>query len=80
MQFNILLISLTALASVSSACKCLHSKGIGKGTTKWCCQDLGGTFQYGEDCKASTISNKLSSFDSCCRTKQMWSDCRYPGS
>ncbi|KAH8734489.1 hypothetical protein BGZ61DRAFT_527826 [Ilyonectria robusta] len=41
-----------------------------------CCNDLGGVWQFGNDCRASSISEHLRGFDLCC--KGQGSDCDYP--
>lgn len=58
-----------AFAATAMACKCGD-----RSRTKACCDGLSGEY-VGNDCKASSISEHLSNFRSCCLGK---SDCDYP--
>ncbi|KAI5460772.1 hypothetical protein BGZ63DRAFT_250399 [Mariannaea sp. PMI_226] len=79
MQFlKATLFSIVALLSATGeACKCYRTEGgTNNGATHKCCNDLGGVWQYGNDCKAGSISEHLRAFDHCC--KGQGSDCDYP--
>ncbi|KAF4986047.1 hypothetical protein FGRMN_11004 [Fusarium graminum] len=77
MQFpKLTLLSITALLSITEACKCYGSKGnLNNGATHKCCQDFNGVYS-GNDCRAGSISEHLSGFDRCC--KGQGSDCDFP--
>ncbi|KAH6991155.1 hypothetical protein BKA56DRAFT_727187 [Ilyonectria sp. MPI-CAGE-AT-0026] len=75
--FQLALFGLAAMVSVSDACKCYRTNGgTNNGATHKCCNDLGGVWQFGNDCRASSISEHLRGFDLCC--KGQGSDCDYP--
>lgn len=63
------------LATPALACKCFVNGNQDDGKTQSCCNELNGVFRYGNDCAASSISEHLSNFRSCCGGQ---SDCDYP--
>jgi hypothetical protein len=69
MQFLNLFLVAAATLSITEACKCVAgSNGVADpAKTQSCCDFLGGTFQFGDDCQADSISGDLSTFASCCR-------------
>ncbi|KAM5346146.1 hypothetical protein ACJ41O_009151 [Fusarium nematophilum] len=74
--FKLAFLSASALLSIGEACKCYSDDGgHNNGATHKCCDDLGGVYE-GDDCKAGSISEHLSGFDSCCLGQG--SDCDYP--
>ncbi|KAF5007520.1 hypothetical protein FDECE_6167 [Fusarium decemcellulare] len=76
MQLYKLALITALLSATGEACKCYGSKGnLNNGATHKCCNDLHGVYS-GNDCKASSISEHLRSFDSCC--KGQGSDCDFP--
>ncbi|KAH9917115.1 uncharacterized protein BXZ73DRAFT_105593 [Epithele typhae] len=53
----------------AEACKCLGKKGHNNVQhTHKCCNQLDGSFQGGNDCEASSISEHLREFRACART------------
>ncbi len=71
--------TIAMLATPINGCKCLnYGRTKNNVATRECCSSLDGTFQYGEDCKASSISERLQQFDRCCDMKRTSSDCHYP--
>ena len=77
MRFSTLTIAITALMAGAQACQCVNN-GADIEKTRDCCERLGGNFVNGKDCQASSISEKLSNFRSCCRERGMTSDCDCP--
>ncbi|KAF3491805.1 uncharacterized protein GIQ15_01322 [Arthroderma uncinatum] len=76
MQFSNILIAAMAMLSTSAlACKCYVNGNQDTAKTQSCCGQLGGIFANGNDCAASSISEHLSNFRSCCGGQ---SDCDYP--
>ncbi|KAH9905090.1 uncharacterized protein BXZ73DRAFT_61724 [Epithele typhae] len=75
-----LLLLAVAVALPVEACKCLGKKGhLNTGNTKTCCKQLNGAFRDGNDCEASTISEHLREFRSCCEShNSATSDCDFP--
>lgn len=65
----------TMLAATGQACKCNPGGVENVAQTQFCCTQLGGVFQDGNDCEASSISEHLSNFRSCCGGS---SDCDFP--
>lgn len=63
----------TMLSAPALACKCTSGSN-NEALTKSCCGQLSGTVN-GNDCAASSISEHLSNFRSCCGGQ---SDCDYP--
>ena len=90
MQFlninSIMLLAVAAMLSIpTNACKCLDGSGKAvDSATNDCCISVNGVFQDGNDCKASSISESLSGFETCCEqsgtgTGTEWtSDCGCP--
>ncbi|KAH9932129.1 uncharacterized protein BXZ73DRAFT_101504 [Epithele typhae] len=75
------LVVLAAAAAIpAQACKCIDSNGGQNAVnTQFCCASLDGSFQFGDDCAASSISQHLSNFRSCCRIRgSQTSDCNFP--
>jgi hypothetical protein len=77
--FALILVAVTTAIS-AEACKCLDNGGGNNvGNTQNCCSSLGGSFQDGNDCAASSISEHLSNFRSCCQSDgSATSDCDFP--
>ncbi|KAH7310056.1 hypothetical protein BKA65DRAFT_575854 [Rhexocercosporidium sp. MPI-PUGE-AT-0058] len=75
---NLILVAATAILSVD-ACKCVNPNGGANnvGTTAFCCGQNQGTF-ITDDCRANSISNRLSNFKNCCRGSGLNSDCSCP--
>ncbi|EFX01836.1 hypothetical protein CMQ_8302 [Grosmannia clavigera kw1407] len=72
---HILSIALAAMLSTPVlACKCQVGGSEDVARTQDCCGRLNGVFRYGNDCEASSISQHLSNFRSCCGGQ---SDCDY---
>jgi hypothetical protein len=64
--FDLILVTVTALSVPAYACKCTRGGGLDDpSTTQKCCEEVSGTFQYGEDCQADSISDYLESFAMC---------------
>ena len=91
MQFlninSIMLLAVAAMLSVpTNACKCRDGSGNAvDSATHACCNLVNGVFQDGNDCKASSISELLSNFETCCQesgtgtgTTEWTSDCHCP--
>jgi hypothetical protein len=59
-----MLLAVAAMLSVpTNACKCLDGSGNAvDSATSTCCRSVGGVFQDGNDCKASSISESLSGY------------------
>ncbi|RYP36576.1 hypothetical protein DL767_003280 [Monosporascus sp. MG133] len=57
------------------ACKCFVNGIQDDAGTMRCCVQLNGVFRNGNDCLASSISERLSNFRACCGGN---SDCDYP--
>lgn len=77
MQFHnlVLMFAASILVIPSEACKCDVDGQAVTVYTQGCCQTLGGVFQYGNDCAASSISDILSEFQWCCMGVNANSDC-----
>ncbi|GAB1191288.1 hypothetical protein APSETT444_000460 [Aspergillus pseudonomiae] len=77
MQFSsIFTITVVAMLSAPAlACKCYVNGNQDAGKTRSCCNSLNGVFRGGNDCLASSISERLSNFRRCCGGQ---SDCDYP--
>lgn len=73
MKFSVLVALTALLVSASEACKC----GGNTDATRACCRNVGGV-PSGNDCPASSISERLSNFHSCCLNFGTRSDCRCP--
>ncbi|KAA8629567.1 hypothetical protein SMACR_08681 [Sordaria macrospora] len=80
MQFSTILLSAIAFFAGAEACKCLNSGGgFNKGASEACCHQQNGSWRNGNDCAASSISEHLSNFRSCCKNSgAQTSDCDYP--
>ncbi|KZV92842.1 hypothetical protein EXIGLDRAFT_717812 [Exidia glandulosa HHB12029] len=80
MKFLAIVLLAVAAAFPAEACKCLDvGGGNNVGNTQNCCASLGGSFQGGNDCAASSISEHLSNFRSCCQSRgSQTSDCDFP--
>jgi hypothetical protein len=78
--FNLVLVTVTALSVPTFACKCLVNGELDVSRTQFCCDSLDGEFQFGNDCKADSISDALSIFDNCCGgiSTTSGSDCDCP--
>lgn len=57
------------------ACKCFVDGNREDVLTIYCCGQLGGVVQRGDDCQASSISEHLRYFRDCCGGQ---SDCDFP--
>ncbi|EEQ28201.1 conserved hypothetical protein [Microsporum canis CBS 113480] len=76
MQFaNIFITAIAMLTTSAVACKCFVNGNQDNARTESCCGQLSGIFNNGDDCAASSISEHLSNFRSCCGGQ---SDCDYP--
>ncbi|KAE8148703.1 hypothetical protein BDV25DRAFT_141503 [Aspergillus avenaceus] len=76
MQFSLAtVLAIAALSTSALACQCSVNGNWDNARTQSCCNELGGIFQNGHDCLASSISEHLSQFRSCCGGQ---SDCDYP--
>ena len=83
---SIMLLAVAAMLSVPiCTCKCKDGSGNAvDGATESCCAEVGGVWQDGNDCQASSISELLSNFETCCQqagtgTGTEWtSDCSCP--
>ncbi len=73
MKFQAALLAIAAILSAAKACKC----GGNVDATRACCRNTGG-IPIDDDCPADTISERLSSFHSCCDWFGTLSDCRCP--
>lgn len=74
MRFSVLAI-LAVLGATASACKC----GTNRVATEYCCRQAGGEYvPSAQDCKAGSMSERLSTFAGCCRRSGVRSDCRCP--
>ena len=62
----VILLASTMITAPALACKCIMRGQNVISATKWCCELSDGEFQYGEDCKASSISENLDRFSTCC--------------
>ncbi|KAK1775034.1 hypothetical protein QBC45DRAFT_423335 [Copromyces sp. CBS 386.78] len=80
MQFSTILLSAIAFFAGAEACKCFNSNGgFNKGASEACCHQQNGSWRNGNDCAASSISEHLSNFRSCCKNSgAQTSDCDYP--
>ncbi|KAH9910778.1 uncharacterized protein BXZ73DRAFT_57767 [Epithele typhae] len=80
MKLLALIVLAVAAAIPTQACKCIDSNGSQNvGNTKTCCASLNGAFLNGNDCNASSISEHLSNFRSCCESHgSQTSDCDFP--
>jgi hypothetical protein len=76
--FDLILVSVTALSIPAYACKCARSGLDDPSSTQACCDFVGGNFQFGEDCQADSISEKLEAFSICCSNRNFPSDCDCP--
>jgi hypothetical protein len=80
---NFLVLAATTF-SITEACKChTGSNAINDpAQTQTCCNFVGGTLQFGDDCESSSISGSLSTFANCCRNfdnaQDAGSDCDCP--
>jgi hypothetical protein len=76
--FNLMLVAAASTLSVE-ACKCVNPNGGANNVdrTRFCCKQNSGTF-VSDDCRAGSISNRLSNFKTCCRGKDLNSDCSCP--
>ncbi|OJJ34756.1 hypothetical protein ASPWEDRAFT_39837 [Aspergillus wentii DTO 134E9] len=71
MKFSIASLFVAAImAAPALACQCTKDSS----KTESCCNSLSGTYKDG-DCQASSISEHLSNFRSCCGG---YSDCDFP--
>ena len=79
MKFLALVLTVAA-AIPAEACKCIDFSGDNNlSNTLHCCVLLDGEFHGGNDCAASSISDYLSNFRACCRTRgSVTSDCDFP--
>ncbi|KAA8646128.1 hypothetical protein EYZ11_005517 [Aspergillus tanneri] len=77
MQFSSIFTMAVAvmLSAPTLACKCFVNGNQDVGRTQSCCNSLSGVFRGGNDCLASSISERLSNFRRCCGGQ---SDCDYP--
>lgn len=72
---NIAAIAITAMmASPAIACKCFRGGRKDNAATQRCCRRYSGVFRGGDDCLASSISEDLRGFRSCCGGQ---SDCDF---
>lgn len=80
MQFSTIVLSAIAFFAGAEACKCLNNGGgVNWGASEACCHQQNGSWRNGNDCAASSISEHLSNFRSCCkRSGAQTSDCDYP--
>ncbi|KAF2468390.1 uncharacterized protein BDR25DRAFT_56839 [Lindgomyces ingoldianus] len=76
--FKLIAVVTATILSTTEACKCLIGGSSSPIGTHACCNQIGGNFQFGDDCQASSIANSLSSFHSCCRGIGGPSDCGCP--
>ncbi|KAJ6133460.1 hypothetical protein N7471_008675 [Penicillium samsonianum] len=76
--FDLILVSITALSVPAYACKCTRDGLDDPSSTQTCCDEVSGTFQDGEDCQASSISDFLEAFSICCSNHGFPSDCDCP--
>ncbi|KAE8418985.1 hypothetical protein BDV36DRAFT_294634 [Aspergillus pseudocaelatus] len=73
---SIFILTVAAMLSAPAlACKCNVNGNQDAGKTRSCCNSLNGVFHGGNDCLASSISERLSNFRKCCGGQ---SDCDYP--
>ena len=77
MQFTNLALLAAIFLVGADACKCVNG-GKNDDATRACCTQLRGNFRNGDDCQAGSISEKLSNFRSCCRSRGFTSDCDCP--
>jgi hypothetical protein len=77
---SFIMLGIAAMLSTAEACKCLNSGGDENiGGTAYCCGQLDGSFQDGNDCAADSISEHLSEFRYCCEDNgSVTSDCDFP--
>ncbi|KAL0467555.1 hypothetical protein QR685DRAFT_481025 [Neurospora intermedia] len=80
MQFSTVLLSAIAFFAGAEACKCLAFGGnYDLGASHSCCDQQHGSWRNGNDCAASSISEHLSNFRTCCKSRgSQTSDCDYP--
>lgn len=71
------IVAIIAMISSAEACQCLSAIGVNDAATKNCCREAGGS-PSGNQCPAGQISQKLSTFASCCKSYGTRSDCRCP--
>lgn len=78
-SFIFLLLIILLTIDTTFACKCfvIHHEEHDKAKTNACCIEVRGKGD-GADCLASSISNHLSNFHTCCRNKSSRSDCKCP--
>ncbi|KAK2616959.1 hypothetical protein QQS21_000048 [Conoideocrella luteorostrata] len=75
MKFSASIIAIaTAFFATAEACQCHKGTGLDTGATFDCCYSAGGK-PTGDQCPAGTISERLSDFASCCRSRGAYSDC-----
>lgn len=74
--FHLSLLAVAALLSSAEACKCIKNGQKQNAVTESCCKAFGGIFEFGEDCRASSISERLTNFSACCGNSAACSDCR----
>lgn len=73
---NIAAVALAAMMSTPAlACKCFVNGRPNSARTRTCCRRYDGVFRGGNDCLASSISEDLRGFRSCCGGR---SDCDFP--
>ena len=77
MKFFSILAATMSIFSVTEACKCAKDGGFSGTATKNCCLHVKGTYQFENDCQASSISESLSEFRRCCESQHLdvTSDC-----
>ncbi|ROV95673.1 hypothetical protein VMCG_07573 [Cytospora schulzeri] len=73
---RVAIVAVTAILSTGGmACQCYVNGSPANSLTESCCAELSGVFEAPGQCEASSISEHLSNFRSCCGGS---SDCDYP--
>jgi len=75
--FNMILVAFAAILIPTEACKCVVGGKADAGVTTGCCNKFNGNVQFGDDCRAGSISEKLRQFQDCCSSVGGRSDCPF---